>query len=53
MFLCSYLLSKILIRYGQNNLAALMNSDNQQRYMQEQLKLDPFTGLYNRKTFDD
>ena len=52
MFLCSYLLSKILILYGTDNQTALMNSDKQQRYMQEQLKLDPFTGLYNRKTFD-
>jgi len=30
-----------------------MYFDNQKRYMQEQLKLDLFTGLYNRKTFDD
>lgn len=52
MFLCSYLLAKILICNGNDNLAALMNSDYQQRYMQEQLKLDPFTGLLNRKTFD-
>jgi diguanylate cyclase (GGDEF)-like protein len=53
MFLCSYLLAKILIRYGHDNLAALTNFDNKQQYMQEQLKLDLFTGLYNRKTFDD
>lgn len=53
MFLCSYLLAKILIRYGHDNLAALTNFDNKQQYMQEQLKLDPFTGLFNRKTFDD
>ena len=52
MFLCSYLLSKILILYGTDNQTALINSDKQQQYMQEQLKLDPFTGLYNRKTFD-
>ncbi|MEA4954691.1 MAG: GGDEF domain-containing protein [Pseudoflavonifractor sp.] len=53
MFLCSYLLAKILIRYGHENLAALTRFDNKQQYMQEQLKLDPFTGLYNRRTFDD
>lgn len=53
MYLCSYLLAKILIRYGHDNLAALTNFDSKQQYMQEQLKLDPFTGLYNRKTFDD
>ncbi len=53
MFLCSYLLAKILIRYGHDNLTALMYFDSQQQSMQEQLKLDPFTGLYNRKTFDD
>lgn len=53
MFLCSYFLAKLLIRYGHDNLTALTNSDSRERYMQEQLKLDPFTGLYNRKTFDD
>jgi diguanylate cyclase (GGDEF)-like protein len=53
MFLCSYLLAKILIRYGHDNLAALTSFDTKQQLMQEQLKLDPFTGLYNRKTFDD
>jgi len=53
MFLCAYLLAKILIRYGHDNIAVLTNFDNNQQYMQEQLKLDPFTGLYNRKTFDD
>ncbi|MEL7658506.1 MAG: GGDEF domain-containing protein, partial [Bacillota bacterium] len=53
MFLCSYLLAKVLIRYGNDNIAALLDYDNQQRYMQEQLMLDPFTGLYNRKTFDE
>lgn len=53
MFLCSYLLAKVLIRYGHDNLSVLLYFDNQKRYMQEQLKLDPFTGLYNRKTFDD
>lgn len=53
MFACAYLLSKVLIRYGHDNLATLTNYDNEQQYMQEQLKLDPFTGLYNRKTFDD
>jgi diguanylate cyclase (GGDEF)-like protein len=53
MFICAYLLSKILIRYGRDNLVTLTNYNNEQQYMQEQLKLDPFTGLYNRKTFDD
>lgn len=53
MFLCSYLLAKILIRHGNDNLTTLLNFDTRQRYMQEQLKLDPFTGLFNRKTFDD
>ncbi|NLU45113.1 MAG: diguanylate cyclase, partial [Acholeplasmataceae bacterium] len=53
MFLCAYLLAKILIRYGNDNLAAITNFDSRQRYMQEKLKLEPFTGLYNKKTFDD
>jgi diguanylate cyclase (GGDEF)-like protein len=53
MFLCSYLLSNVLIRHSHDHLAALIYFDNQQRHMQEQLKLDLFTGLYNRKTFED
>jgi len=53
MFLCTYLLAKVFIRYGHDNLSALTNFDNRQQYMQAQLKLDPFTGLYNRRTYDD
>lgn len=53
MFLCSYLLAKVLIQYGHDNLRALMFFDDKQQNMQEQLKLDPFTGLNNKKTFDD
>ncbi len=30
-----------------------MHFDDKQQNMQEQLKLDPFTGLNNKKTFDD
>ena len=51
--LCAYLLAKLLIRYEIDNLATMRNIDKQHRYMQEQIKLDAFTGLYNRKTFDD
>ena len=53
MFLCSYLLAKVLIEYGHDNLRTLMLFDDKQQNMQEQLKLDPFTGLNNKKTFDD
>ena len=53
MFLCSYLLAKVLILYGHDNLATMMLFDDKQQNMEEQLKLDPFTGLNNRKTFDD
>ncbi len=53
MFLCSYLLAKVLILYGHDNLATMMKFDDRQQNMQEQLKLDPFTGLNNKKTFDD
>lgn len=53
ILLCSYLLAKALIKSGHDSLAALINSRNQQLCMQEQLKLDPFTGLYNKKTFDE
>ncbi len=53
MLLCSYLLARVLIRYGHDNLIALMCFHNKQQSMEEQLKLDAFTGLYNRKTFDE
>ena len=53
MLLCSYLLAKALIRYGQDNLLTLMHSYQHQKSIQEQLKLDLYTGLYNKKTFDD
>lgn len=53
MFLCSYLLARVLIRYGHDNLAVLMHLDDKQQYMQVLLKLDSFTGLFNKKTFDD
>ena len=53
MLLCSYLLAKVLIRYGRDNLVSLMHLYNQQQNMQEQLRLDLFTGLQNKKTFDD
>ena len=52
IMLCSYFLAKALIRSGHANLMALMQYQNQQKSMEEQLKLDPFTGLYNKKTFD-
>ena len=49
---CSYLLAKIMIRNGHNQLNSLMHLYDLKENMQEQLKLDPFTGLYNRGTFD-
>lgn len=53
ILLCAYLLSKVLIRYGQENIVALMSAYHLQQHMQEQLKLDPFTGVYNKKTFNE
>lgn len=52
LFLCAYLIARLLIRNGQNHYEALAHSDDAQKYMQEQLLLDPFTGLLNRRTFD-
>lgn len=49
---CSYLLAKVMILNGHNNLMSLMHLYYLKENMQEQLKLDPFTGLYNRGTFD-
>jgi len=53
MFLCAFLLAKILIRYGNYHQLALSDYDKMQHTMEEQLKLDPFTELYNRKNFDE
>ena len=52
LFICAYLIARLLIRNGQNHYDALAHSDDAQKYMQEQLLLDPFTGLLNRRTFD-
>lgn len=53
MLLCSYLLAKALIRYGQDNITTLTHSYQHQKFIQEQLQLDLYTGLYNKKTFED
>ena len=52
VLLCSYLLAKVMILKDHNNLMSLKHLYNLKEKMQEQLKLDPFTGLYNRGTFD-
>ena len=53
MLLCSYLIARILIQYGQDNLMSLMQLYYHHQSLQEQLKLDPFTVLYNKKTFEE
>ncbi len=53
ILITSYFLARALIRSGNDNLMILMEYQNQQKSMEEQLKLDPFTGLYNKKTFDE
>lgn len=52
ILLCTYFLAKALIRSGNDSLMMLMEYKNRQKSMEEQLKLDSFTGLYNKKTFD-
>lgn len=51
MFLCAYFLAKILIIHSHDNLVTLTDFDIQQKYLQEQLRVETFTGLYNKKTF--
>lgn len=53
ILLCSYFLARALIRSGYDSLMMLMEYKNRQKSMEEQLKLDSFTGLYNKKTFDE
>lgn len=48
-----YMLSKIMIKSGQDYLSSLQAFSIDRHHLKEQLKLDPFTGLYNRKTFDE
>jgi hypothetical protein len=52
MCACAYLLSRIMVLHGRANLSALIKYNIEQHNMQEQMKLDTFTELYNRKTFD-
>ena len=42
MFLCSYLLAKVLILYGRDNLKTLMHFDDKQQNMQECQRRDKF-----------
>ncbi|WP_313184753.1 GGDEF domain-containing protein [Lacrimispora sp.] len=53
ILLSSYFLARALIRSGNDSLMMLIEYQNRQNSMEEQLKLDSFTGLYNKKTFDE
>jgi len=53
ILLSSYFLARALIRSENDGLMMLMEYQNKQKSMEEQLKLDSFTGLYNKKTFDE
>lgn len=53
LLFCAYLICKVLINYLHDNITNLLNSYFDKKNMQEQLKKDLFTGLYNRKTFDE
>ncbi len=53
ILLAAYLLTRVFIRYGQYNISSLIDSYNSQKSLREQLKRDPFTGLYNRKTYEE
>lgn len=53
ILLAAYLLTMVFIRYGLYNLSSLIDSYNSQKSLREQLKRDPFTGLYNRKTYEE
>ena len=53
ILLASYLLTRVFIRYGQYNISSLIDSYNNQKSLREQLKYDSFTGLYNRRTYEE
>lgn len=53
ILLSSYFLARALIRSENDGLMMLMEYKNRQKSMEEQLRLDSFTGLYNKKTFDE
>ncbi len=53
MLACSYLIARVMIQYGQSNRLNLNYYRKDQEYLQELLKRDTFTGLYNKRTFDD
>ncbi len=49
----SYFLAKVLIVYGQDNISNLSDVYHDKISLEEQLKLDPLTGLYNRKAYNE
>ncbi len=53
ILLAAYLMTKVFIRYGQYNISSLIDSYNSQKSLREQLKRDAFTGLYNRRTYEE
>lgn len=53
LLVASYFLAKVLIIYGQDNLSDLHSVCHDKESLEEQLKRDPLTGLYNRKAYGE
>lgn len=53
LLLASYLLAKVLIVYGRDRISNINRVQKDNLDLEEELKLDPLTGLYNRKAYDE
>lgn len=53
ILLASYFMARILIVYGKDNIVSFDRMRKGKMELEEELKLDPLTGLYNRKAYDE
>ncbi|MGX8702513.1 GGDEF domain-containing protein [Caproiciproducens sp.] len=53
LLLASYFLAKVLIIYGKNSISNLNNMREEKMDLEEELRLDPLTSLYNRKAYEE
>ncbi|MFT4106234.1 MAG: GGDEF domain-containing protein [Lacrimispora sp.] len=53
LLLASYFLAEVLIIYGRDTISNLHTMEKDKMELEEELKLDPLTGLYNRKAYDE
>jgi len=53
LLIASYLLARVFIVYGKDNISKFRDIYNDKISLEEQLNLDPLLGLYNRKAYNE